>query len=178
MDDDFPAGESFPGEDPGIDGVTDYFTISMDAFEPGPLPKSEFEGEGIRITRGDPVICAATAAMVVSEMSASAMILGGSDKNTVFVLEFDPPLKQFAIERIGVKNGASLPKWRMEAYDTANLKVGSRSEWRWGFDSRPKTFTIHSNQISRIVITTDNRHGTGTFATFNSLPILSWHFGR
>lgn len=95
-----------------------------------------------------------------------------SDHTSLLSLRFAGPLKRFEIVRIGVLNGASLPKWKLTAFDSAGELVGTVGESDWGFDPRPKRFIVSSSRgIAEIHIAADNRWKDTTFATHSALPL-------
>jgi hypothetical protein len=105
------------------------------------------------------------------------VLLVGGERATSFTILLDQPAKQFAVYRVGANNGASTPTWKMTAYDSRGNAVGSKGE-EHKVAPASGNFSIEAAGIVRVEITTDNRHGSGTWATWNSLPLVSFGFER
>jgi hypothetical protein len=94
------------------------------------------------------------------------------------MFEFEKPILKFTMTRIG-GNPASLPSWRLEGIDlngkvtqAFNDQRGSSGEPRI---REPREFSLEvspKTPMKAARLKTDNRHGSGTWATFNSLPLV------
>jgi hypothetical protein len=90
-------------------------------------------------------------------------------------LELDRPARKIFLERIGTSQGSSVPTWRLEALDQSGQVLDSFGE-EHGLPAGPRAVELRGQGIIALRLTTDNRFGTGTWATWNSLPIteLGW----
>lgn len=149
----------------------------------GDLPLGNLEPDalatvGIRIEKkkGEPQIFAAQPNMLLPPSCKKVMMVGG-DRVTSVDLHFDPPVKRFALQRVGTTSGASTPTWSMTAYNRSGKSVGKTGE-EHGLPLTAKKFALEAAEIARVQINSDNRYGTGTWATRNSLPIAAVAFDR
>lgn len=144
----------------------------------GPLTGDPFAAKGLRILpgKGKPIILAAEPNMVLPRPCTKVMLIGDTHV-TSFSVRLDPPVRRFALYRIGTANGASTPTWKMMAYNAKGKLVGSTAETH-GLPKQPQSFSIGGDNIVRVEITTDNRHGASTWATWSSLPIAAFGFDR
>ena len=164
-----PAG---PAATPGQ--PAHFVFISMNDRPEGLLAPDALMAYGISIAKGAAAIQQTGRGMVVPKTAQSILLLSGPEKHTELDLEFATELKIFQITRIGVELGASLPKWRMDAFDPEGNRVDSVAEWEFGMPESPKRFSVTGQNIVRVVITTDNEWNGGTYATYSSLPIISF----
>jgi hypothetical protein len=58
----------------------------------------------------------------------------------------------------------------LDAYDSGGKVVGSAGEEN-GLPPKPQQFSIEGYGIVPVQLSTDNRFGSGTWATWNSLPV-------
>jgi hypothetical protein len=114
--------------------------------------------------------------MLVPWPHQKVLLLGG-ERATGFTILLDSPVKHFALYRAGAKNGASTPTWKVTAYDSRGKVVGAAGE-EHKVAPPSAGFSVDGAGIVRVEITTDNRHGSGTWATWNSLPLVSFGFDR
>jgi len=96
---------------------------------------------------------------------------------TRFSITFSAPIKRFSLTRIGTSGGASVPTWTLVAYDSQGNVVGSTGE-EHGLPPQPNQFSVEGNNIVRVQLSTDNRFGAGTWATWNSLPVVEFRIQR
>ena len=171
-----------PGEEPFEPGgpmiSDDFVVIPMDSFPAGPLNPQALADVGVTFSGGTPAIYNVTAVMQTDDLSQRVLILSGPERVTEFSLHFATPVSTFSFSRIGVINGGSLPKWRAVAYNQSGQELSSMEDWNFSLEPMPVTFSLDGPGISRVTFYTDNRHGTGTYATFNSLPIMDITFSR
>jgi hypothetical protein len=152
--------------------------VTFDELTPGPLAGDAFAKHGLRLVpaRGVPGVYKAEPNMILPSPCTNVMLLGG-ERVTSFTIILDPPVKRLALYRIGAAKGASVPTWKMTAYNAKGKVVGSKGE-QHNLPSRAMYFSVDAENITRAEITTDNRYGTGTWATWNSLPIAGFGFDR
>lgn len=153
-------------------------TVNFNQLPTGPLALDAFASEGLRLQKGkgEPGVYALEPNMRPPAPCQKVMLLGG-ERVTAFTILLDPPAKRFALYRIGTANGASVPTWKMTAYSAKGKSLGSTGETH-GLPAEPKDFGVDAEGIARVEITTDNRYGSGTWATWNSLPIANFSFNR
>ena len=151
-------------------------TLDFNLLPVGVLSPETFADHGVHIipSQGTPGIYATEPNMVIPPVYRNALLLAG-DRQTSLTFAFDSPIKRFAIFRVGVAGGASLPTWKMKAYDKSGTLIASAGEKR-GTPKTPKPFAVQGKGISRVELETDNRNGAGTWATWSSLPIVSFAF--
>lgn len=150
--------------------------ISFNELPPGQLESDAFSEYGISeilCDESQPQIFEASEATVLPPGRQNLFSAGPkSDHTSLLTIRFSGPLKRFEFVRIGVVNGASLPKWKLTAFDPAGELVGTVGESDWGFDPRHKRFIVSSSKgISEILIEVDNRWNDTTFATHSALPL-------
>jgi hypothetical protein len=114
--------------------------------------------------------------MVLPSGRSRVLVLQGGPV-TSLTLEFTPPVRRFGLTRIGTAGGASVPTWSLEAFDTQGRKVGAVGE-EHGLPPEPRQFSVTSDAIVRVLLRTDNRYGQGTWATWNSLPVVELELER
>ena len=152
--------------------------FTFDELPVGPLALDAFASAGLRFQKGkgEPGIYAVATNMLLPSPHAKILLIGG-ERVTAFTIRLDPPVKRFALYRAGAANGASTPTWKMIAYNRSNKVVGrAGEEHRIAPAAAP--FAIEATEIVRVEVTTDNRHGSGTWATWNSLPVIGFGFER
>ena len=126
----------------------------------------------VRTGVGQPLVYVPSKAPVLPQGRKSLLSAGSSSACTsTLKLTFAAPLRRFELVRIGVIDGASLPKWRMEAQDGEGKIVAAAGESDWGFDEKTKRFTVAGPGIMSVRIDVDNCWRDGTFATYSTLPI-------
>ncbi len=153
-------------------------TINFDGLPLGPVSNTAFATPGVLLsaTPSVPAVYAAEPAMRLPAGRRSVLLIGGGRETTLNV-GFEAPVRSFAVTRIGTANGASTPTWRMDAFDAAGRLQSSTGE-EHGLPAAPQTFVVSGNAIAYVVLTTDNRFGEGTWATWNSLPIAAFEYSR
>lgn len=152
--------------------------VTFDELPIGLLAPDVFVKEGLRFVpgKGRPIIFDAEPNMILPRPCTKVMLVGDVHV-TSFSVTLDPPVKRFALYRIGTRGGASTPTWKMMAYNAKGKLVGSTGEIH-GLPKQPMYFGIDAGNITRVEISTDNRQGTGTWATWSSLPIAGFGFDR
>ncbi|MBA2564814.1 MAG: hypothetical protein H0V09_05250 [Gemmatimonadetes bacterium] len=105
------------------------------------------------------------------------VLLVAGERTTSLTIGFRTPIRRFSLARIGTAGGASVPTWKLEGFDGAGNVVGSTGE-EHGLPRTPQQFSIEGAGIVRVVLSTDNRSGEGTWATWNSLPVAEFRFKR
>lgn len=152
--------------------------LDFDRFAIGPLPADAFAGTGVRIVQRDgvPGIYAADAAMQLPAGRSQVLLVAG-ERTTTLNFEFDTPIRRFSLTRIGTAGGSSVPTWTLQAFDSKGVAVGSTGE-QFALPAKPQLFSIGGTGITRVVLSTDNRYGEGTLATWNSLPVAEFEFER
>lgn len=146
--------------------------LTFDPFQIGAeLPGNilKFAGGRVAASNGIPMADAAGPEMVLPPGRKQVMLIHGGPE-TLLSLVFDPPLKRFSMTRIGVIKGASVPTWRLESFDAQGNKLEAVGE-QHGLYPQPRTVALARGTISRVVLTTDNRHGKTVWATYNALPV-------
>lgn len=138
----------------------------------GPLANDFLQTAGARIVdaQGQARVFAAEPNMVLPSGRTRVVLVVG-DRTTSLTLAFDEPVARFTLTRIGTANGASTPTWKLEAFDGGGALLGSTGEER-GLPLEARQFAIAAQGIARVVLTTDNRWGDGTWATWSSLPVV------
>ncbi len=114
--------------------------------------------------------------MIISPPHQNVLLLA-DERVTSFIVELENPVRRFAILRIGTAGGASIPTWTMKAYDSNGKLVGHIGE-KHGLPGASKSVAIEGNGIVRVEISTDNRNGAATWATWSSLPIAGFELDR
>lgn len=144
----------------------------------GLLAADAFATQGLRFVpgKGRPIILAAEPNMILPRPCTKVMLVGDVHV-TSFSVTLDPPVKRFSLYRIGTRGGASTPTWKMMAYNAKGKLIGSTGEIH-GLPKQPMYFGIDGDNITRVEISTDNRQGSGTWATWSSLPIAGFGFDR
>jgi hypothetical protein len=75
-----------------------------------------------------------------------------------------------------------LPTWTLDGSDSSGRIVDSVTQIRGDHGEArirtPATFSVRGNTISGVTLTVDNRNGTGTWATYNTLPLVEIEFRR
>ncbi len=152
--------------------------VTFGELAPGPLASDAFAKQGLRFVpaKGAPGIYKAEPNMILPSPCTQVMLVGG-ERVTSFAIVLDPPVKRLALYRIGAAKGASVPTWKMTAYNAKGRVVGSAGE-QHNLSGRAGYFSVDAENITRAEIRTDNRYGTGTWATWNSLPIAAFGFDR
>lgn len=158
--------------------------INFSDLAPGFLEGDAFASRGVRTLKtfgGRPAINDADAGMVLPGGYTRVLNVRGSHPQTTLVFEFEPAIKNFTLTRIG-GNPTSLPNWTLEAHDPNGHIVDSLKQMR-GDTTEPRirapaTFSVRASTISSVALSVDNRNGTGTWATYNCLPIIEIEFQR
>lgn len=152
--------------------------VTFDELPAGPISADVFSIHGIRLVKGKgtPTVFKSEPNMVLPRPCQSVLMVGDVHVTSVTVM-LDPPVKRFALYRIGTRGGASTPTWKMMAYNAKGKLIGSTGEIH-GLPKQPMYFGIDGDNITRVEISTDNRQGSGTWATWSSLPIAGFGFDR
>jgi hypothetical protein len=152
--------------------------VNFDSLPRGPLPADAFGDRGVRFVQGKgaPIVAEAERNMVLPKGRKQVLLVSG-DRVTSVTMTFKKPLKRFALTRIGTAGGASVPTWTLDAYDSEGKVVGSAGE-EHGLPPKPQQFSIEGDGIVRVQLSTDNRFGSGTWATWNSLPVTEFEIER
>lgn len=164
------APRAIPTPSQTVSPRSSMISIGFDQMNPGPVSPDALSSQGIRlVSAGTPTILIPGPEMVLPP--GRHKILGiKQDRTTSVMFAFDRPVRRFGLTRIGVVNGASVPTWKLEALDQAGHVVDSIGE-EHGLYQQPRDVSIQGANIMAARLTTDNRFGTGTWATYNSLPI-------
>lgn len=152
---------------------------NFDGYDLGALNIHGLSSMGIsRIdsSSGNPIIVEAGKEMTVPDQHKRLFMIGNCKTSSAVTLTLEKPVSSFSLTRVGVLNGASTPKWTMEAYDGAGNVVATTGEANFGFDAVPRKFTVSGNvPIVKIKINYDNRNVNDTpWSTYNSLPIAKF----
>jgi hypothetical protein len=83
-------------------------------------------------------------------------------------------MRSFTLTRIGVVQGASVPKWRLQALDASGRLLDSTGEDNFGVNVPLKSFSVQGEGITQVVLMTDNRLGNQAWATFSALPLAGF----
>jgi hypothetical protein len=158
--------------------------INFSELTPGFLDADAFVARGIRSLKtfgGKPAINDADPGMVLPRGYTRVLNVRGEHSQTTLVFEFEPPIKSFTLTRIG-GNPTSLPTWTLEANDPSGRIIDTLTQMR-GDTTEPRirtpaTFSVRGSTISSVALAVDNRNGTGTWATYNCLPISEIEFQR
>jgi hypothetical protein len=152
--------------------------ITFDQLTPGPLSEEAFADRGIHFAtgKGAPGVYESEPNMILPPPCKRVLLLA-NEHVTSFSITFDAPVHRFAVSRIGTSGGASIPTWRMTGYDSNGKVIGATGE-EHGLPSRPQYFAVKGAGIVRVELTTDNRHGEGTWATWSSLPVAAFGIDR
>jgi len=144
----------------------------------GWLWTNAFKSGGVRWIQGegDPRVVEPEPNMVLPKGRKQLLMLVGGPV-TDLTLRFTPPVKRFSLTRIGTGGGASVPTWTMEAFDARGKQVDTAGE-EHGLPPQPQQFSVAGVGIVRVVLSTDNRDGQGTWATWNSLPVVEFELER
>jgi len=102
------------------------------------------------------------------------MIMEGGPMTSI-EFDLDRPARKIFLERTGTSQGASVPTWRLEALDKSGQVLDSFGE-EHGLPADARTVELRGQDIVTVRLSTDNRFGTGTWATWSCLPIseLGW----
>jgi hypothetical protein len=152
--------------------------IHFDAEKLGTFAANTFAQRGVRFVaeKGEPLVMAAEANMVVPGDHKQVLLLGG-ERVTSLAIHFDHPLRRLGLKRIGTRGGASVPTWTLQAFDASGKVIASTGENR-GLPQTPQTFSVSGPGIVSVRLQTDNRHGDSTWATWNSLPVAEFEIER
>lgn len=166
------------GSEPTEVGQMAARTVTFDELPAGKIPDGAFAGEGLQFLtkKGHPEVFDTQPNMVLPAPCRKVMLVTGGP-TTSLTIRLDPPAKRFALYRAGAVQGASIPTWKMTAFDRKGKVIGSSGETR-GLPTRPRYFGIDAEGIALIELTTDNRQGQSTWATWNSLPVAGFGFDR
>ena len=131
-------------------------------------------GLQVRSASGALSIVGATPNMAVGNGRGAVLLMAGGPV-TYLELGLARPARQIFLERIGTRNGASVPTWRFEALDQSGRVLDSFDE-QHGLPTTALRIELHGQGIVAMRLSTDNRFGAGTWATWNCLPVseLSW----
>ena len=158
--------------------------IDFSTMAVGFLEQDAFAAHGVRALKtfgGRPAINDADPGMVLPRDFTRVLNVRGNSPQTSLVFEFDAPIRSFTVTRIG-GNPTSLPTWTLEAYDSGGRIIDTVSQMRGDTNEprirAPATFTVRGSEISSVALAVDNRHGSGTWATYNCLPLAEIQFER
>jgi hypothetical protein len=153
-------------------------TINFNDLAAGPISNDAFADRGLHLRKGkgSPGIYPGEPNMAIPFPYRNVLLLA-DERVTSLTIVFDNPVKRFALVRVGATGGASIPTWTMKAYNDNGKLIGSVGE-KHGLPSAAKPFAVEGTGIARVEITTDNRNGSGTWATWSSLPIAAFGFDR
>ncbi|HWY52094.1 MAG TPA: toll/interleukin-1 receptor domain-containing protein [Chthoniobacterales bacterium] len=117
---------------------------------------------------------AATTHMVIGHGRTAVLMIAGGP-TTALELELARPARKIFVERVGTSHGASVPTWRIDALDRAGRVLDSFGE-EHGLPADARMVELRGEGIATVRLSTDNRFGAGTWATWNCLPVseLSW----
>lgn len=152
--------------------------VTFDNLEPGPLAPGAFANKGIQFVneKGVTGIYSSERNMVLPKGRNRVLLVAG-DRMTSLTITFNPPIKRFSLTRIGTAGGASVPTWALYAYDSQSKVVASTGE-KNGLPPNPREASVEGLGIVRVQLSTDNRFGDGTWATWNSLPVAEFKITR
>lgn len=158
--------------------------IDFSTMAVGFLGEDAFAAHGVRALKtfgGRPAINDADPGMVLPRDYTRVLNVRGNSPQTSLVFEFDAAIRSFTVTRIG-GNPTSLPTWTLEAYDSSGRIIDTVSQMRGDTNEprirTPATFAVRGSAISSVALAVDNRHGSGTWATYNCLPLVEIQFER
>ncbi|MBV9490803.1 MAG: toll/interleukin-1 receptor domain-containing protein [Verrucomicrobia bacterium] len=146
--------------------------LTFDTMAVGALAPDVFVDRGVRFVlgKGKPGIYPSEPNMVLPPGRRNVLLLAG-ERVTSLTIAFISPIKRFSLTRIGTAGGSSVPSWTLDAFDGAGKIVGSAGE-EHGLPKLPQQFSVAAGGIARVQLSTDNRFGEGTWATWNGLPVV------
>lgn len=149
-------------------------SFTFDRFNPGPIPPGAFAAQGVQIIplQGAPIVNNAGPEMVLPGGRSRVLMISAGPVTSV-TFSFDRPVGRFSLTRIGVINGASIPTWKLEALDRDGRVLDSVGEIH-GLYQQPRKIAVQGINITDVRLSTDNRAGTGTWATYSSLPVVEF----
>ncbi len=141
-----------------------------------PTALSEMGVASITASKGEPGLYARGNEMVMPEGCDRVLLIGGCGLTSELNIKLEHPATSFSITRIGVLNGSSLPKWRMEGYNAAGQVVGTTGDPNFSFDNQSRSFTVSgTSPIVQVKLFYDNRmNETTAWATYSTLPICKF----
>jgi hypothetical protein len=153
-------------------------TLAFSRLAPGALAPNAFGRSGLRFVpgQGAPGVYAREPNMVLPKGRDRVLLVAG-ERVTSLTMTFDPPVRHFSLTRIGTAGGASVPTWTLRAFDRAGRVVASAGE-EHGLPPQPRRVSLEGRAIVRVQLDTDNRWGGGTWATWNSLPVVELEIAR
>ncbi|MEY2497853.1 MAG: hypothetical protein QOD12_1409 [Verrucomicrobiota bacterium] len=153
-------------------------SLTFDQFNAGPVSAGIFVALSARISalQGTLLINNAGPEMVLPAGHNRVFMIGGGPVTSI-TFSFDRPLKKFGLTRIGVINNASIPTWKLEALDGSGRVLDSIGEVHGLYQQSRQVFVQGTNIIT-VRLSTDNRYGSGTWATYNSLPVVEFQLER
>ena len=165
-------------EPPPPDLPSDGITFNFDALPPGAFAVNAFAARGVRFVteKGAPLLLEAEANMILPGDRRKVLLLGG-EHVTSLTISFDEPIRRFGLTRIGTRGGASVPTWKLEAFDANGKVVASANEER-GLPKTPQEFFVRGAAITKVRLTTNNRFGNTVWATWSSLPVAEFEIER
>ena len=139
-------------------------------------PESSLREAGLKVrsATGRLLIAKVTPNMVVGPGRAAVLLMEGGPMTSI-EFDLDRPARKIFLERIGTRQGSSVPTWKLEALDKSGQVLDSFGE-EHGLPADARTVELRGQGIVTVRLSTDNRFGTGTWATWSCLPIseLGW----
>jgi hypothetical protein len=179
-----PPAALATSQSPPPTSVEEIRKVNFSAFPSGFLEPNAFLSEGVQAVRtfgGRPAINDFDPGMVLPRGYTRVLNVRGNSPVTTVIFEFEPAIKSFSLTRIG-GNPTSLPTWTLDGSDSSGRIVDSVTQMRGDHGEprirTPATFAVRGDTISSVTLTVDNRHGTGTWATYNTLPLVEIEFRR
>ena len=154
--------------------------VAFDQCSPGNFTGIEFKTHGLRVAavKGRLLVAAAAPPMVMPGARQHVLMMDG-DRVTEMAFAFDPPVKSFTITLPGIGGGASFPTYQLTAYNRAGQGFdGIGQEHHVPTRPVPARLTLSSGEMSRVVLSVDNRFGETAWATYNCLPIAEIELER
>lgn len=153
---------------------TDEQVVTFDHFKIGPLAPNAIASQRVELVpqQGVPSVYEVGPNMVLPAGHSQVLLIDGGPQ-TQLTITFSAPIKRFSLTRIGTSGGSSVPTWNLEAYDSEGKVVSSTGE-EHGLPSEPGQFFVEGSGIIGVRLSTDNRFGAGTWATWNSLPVVEF----
>ena len=165
-------------EPPPFNPPAEGAVFNFDALPPGAFAVNAFAARGVRFVaeKGEPLVFDAEPNMILPGDRRKVLLLGG-EHVTSLTITFDEPVRRFGLTRIGTRGGASVPTWKLEAFDADGKVVASANEER-GLPKTPQAFSVSGSAVVKVRLSTDNRFGNTVWATWSSLPVAEFEIER